>query len=152
MSFEGCCRVTGIGSLPVSDVDEALGIVFDYAPELPYVPQLPMLSPSEGMNEQMYEGLPGLVQEGAKWVIAQDERFFLGVDKLFQEFENPDSDAGAMSSEVSHGLAPFLERVKASGVAEAKAQVSGPVTVAILLRSTAEAAAKQLAEPHRLKA
>lgn len=28
----------------------------------------------------------------------------------------------------------------------------GPVTVAILLRSTAEAAAKQLAEPHRLKA
>jgi len=131
MAFEGRCRVTGIGSLACTEVDEALELVFEFAPDLPYLPQLPKLSRNEGMNEQMYEGLPGLTQRGGKWTIVTDESFFLAVDVLFQQFENPDEGAGAISKAYSAALAPFLERIRAGHFAEAKAQISGPVTVAM---------------------
>jgi len=133
MGFEGRCRVTGIGSLACTEVGEALDLVFELCPSLPYLPQLPRLSPHEGMNEQMYEGLPGLARREGKWRIVQDERFFLAVDELFQQYENPTENAGALSADRSAALAPFLERIRAEGVAEAKAQVSGPVTVAMSL-------------------
>jgi len=133
MGFEGRCRVTGIGSLATSSVEEALDFAFEFAPDLPYLPQLPRLSPNEGMNEQMYEGLPGLGRRDGKWLIVQDDAFFEAVAALFERFENPDDEAGRMSPRVSAALAGFLQRVKASGVAEAKAQVSGPVTVGMSL-------------------
>jgi len=135
MSFQGRCRVTGIGSLAVTSVEEALDFAFEFAPDLPYLPQLPKLSPNEGMNEQMYEGLPGLQQRDGKWVMVQDEAFFEGVAALFESFENPDDQAGRISPECSAALAGFLQRVRDSGVAEAKAQVSGPVTVGMSILS-----------------
>ena len=64
MSFEGRCRVTGIGSFACAGVDEAMAMVREFAPELPFLPQLPRLSPNERMNEQMYDGLPGAQQVG----------------------------------------------------------------------------------------
>ena len=133
MPFEGRCRVTGIGSLAVTGVEEALGMVFEYAPGLPYVPQLPKRSANERMNEQMYEGLPGAVQREGTWTIVQDEAFFLGVDRLFTEAMEPNDDSGAWSAGYCAALGPFLERIRAEGVAEAKGQVSGPVTVAMSL-------------------
>ncbi|MFP4057849.1 MAG: hypothetical protein ACLF0G_13365 [Candidatus Brocadiia bacterium] len=131
MAFEGRCRVTGVGSLPTPDVQEALDLVFEHCPGLPFLPQLPQRSRSEGMNEQMYEGLPGLVVRDGKPTVVRDEDFFLAVDQLFQDYESPREEAGAVSAECSAALEPFLERVAAAGVAEAKAQVSGPVTVAM---------------------
>ncbi len=133
MPFEGRCRVTGIGSLAVTDVEEALDIVFELAGGLPYLPQLPQLSPNERMNEQVYEGLPGLHERDGKWVIAQNDEFFLAVDRLFQQFEDPDANAGAFSPDHANALEGFLARVRESGAEEAKAQVSGPVTVAMSL-------------------
>jgi len=133
MPFEGRCRVTGIGSFACPSVEEALGMVFEFAPELPFVPQLSTRSRSEGMNEQMYEGLPGAQQRDGTWTMVQDEAFFLGVDKLFAEAEEPTHDSGAWSAECCAALEPFLDRIRAEGVAEAKSQVSGPVTVAMSL-------------------
>ncbi len=133
MGFECRCRVTGIGSLAVTSVEEALEFVFEFAPDLPYLPQLPRLSPNEGMNEQMYEGLPGLHHREGKWLVVQNDAFFEGVAQLFERFENPDDDAGRISPRCSAALSAFLQRVKASGLAEAKAQVAGPVTVGMSL-------------------
>jgi len=133
MPFEGRCRVTGVGSLAETRVDEALGLVFEFAPGLPYVPQLPKLSANERMNEQMYEGLPGATQCDGTWTMVQDDEFFLGVDRLFTEAMEPTDDSGAWSQEYCASLEPFLNRIRAGGVAEAKAQVSGPVTVAMSL-------------------
>ncbi len=133
MSFEGRCRVTGIGSFACAGVDEAMAMVREFAPELPFLPQLPRLSPNERMNEQMYDGLPGARQRDGTWTLVQDEAFFLGVDRLFTEWESPTEDSGAWSVASSAALEPFLAHVRAAGVAEAKAQVSGPVTVAMSL-------------------
>jgi len=133
MPFEGRCRVTGIGSFACTSVDEALGMVFEFAPELPFVPQLPKRARSEGMNEQVYDGLPGARQRDGTWTMVQDEAFFLGVDRLFGESGSPSEDSGAWSPQCCAALEPFLERVRAEGAAEAKSQVSGPVTVAMSL-------------------
>ena len=131
--FEGRCRVVGIGSLAVTSVEEALGLVWEFSPELPALPQLPKLSPHERMNEQMYDGLPGFQLRDGTPTIVQDESFFLGVDRLFTESAEPTMESGAWSRETCAALEPFLERVKAEGLTEAKAQVSGPVTVAMSL-------------------
>ena len=133
MAFEGRCRVTGIGSFACASVDEALAMVFELAPDLPFLPQLPKLSAAERMNEQMYEGLPGVQQRGGTWTMVQDEAFFLGADRLFEEWESPRAESGAWSAASCAALEPFLARVRQAGVSEAKAQVSGPVTVAMSL-------------------
>ncbi|MFW6161701.1 MAG: hypothetical protein ACODAJ_02975 [Planctomycetota bacterium] len=131
MSFEGRCRVTGIGSFACTSVDEALEMVFQYAPGLPFLPQLPKLSPNERMNEQMYEGLPGVQERDGTWTLVQDEAFFLGVDRLFGEWESPTEDSGRWTADYCASLEPFLVRLGQEGVEEAKVQVSGPVMVAM---------------------
>ena len=51
-------RVTGVGSLPHDDADEAATFVLASA-DLPYLPQLPNLDPSGGMLRQWGDGLCG---------------------------------------------------------------------------------------------
>ena len=53
---------TLIGSLPLSDHDEALGLVFDYTPDIPVWVQLPV-HVQEGMIAQFLPGMPGLAGE-----------------------------------------------------------------------------------------
>ena len=129
MAFLANCRATGIGSLPIPDVRSAVEAVFDTAPDLPYLPKLPKVSKNEGMNEQALEGFPGLVVEDGKLRHVQDEAFFLGVERLFAAYETGDDGAAALSPEYAHALEPFLAEIRARGTPEAKAQISGPVTV-----------------------
>ena len=51
-------RITGVGSLPHDDPVDAAAFVFSTA-DLPYLPQLPNLDPSEGMLRQWGDGLCG---------------------------------------------------------------------------------------------
>ena len=51
-------RITGVGSLPHDDATEAAAFVFGTT-DLPYLPQLPNLDPSEGMLRQWGDGLCG---------------------------------------------------------------------------------------------
>jgi len=51
-------RITGVGSLPHDDSTEAAALVFSTV-DLPYLPQLPNLDPSEGMLRQWGDGLCG---------------------------------------------------------------------------------------------
>jgi len=129
MAFLGNCRATGIGSLPHTDARAAVEAVFAFSPDLPYWPQLPKISPSEGMNEQALAGLPGLRIEGGKLRHVQDEAFFLGVEKVFAAYESGDASAAALAPESAHAFEPFLAAVRQRGVAEAKGQIAGPITV-----------------------
>ena len=51
---------TGIGSLPYKDYSEALDLVFQYCPEIPFWPQLPKKDVREGMMAQFSQNLPCL--------------------------------------------------------------------------------------------
>ncbi len=129
MTFLGNCRATGIGSLPHTDPAEAVQAVFDSAPLLPYWPQLPKVSPAEGMNEQALAGFPGLRVEGAKLRHVQDEAFFLGVEKVFAAYEAADAQAAALAPASASAFQPFLAALKDRPTPQAKGQIAGPVTV-----------------------
>ena len=51
---------TGIGSLPHTDSDKALDLIFKYTPQVPFWPQLPKRDKREGMVIQYSQGLPCL--------------------------------------------------------------------------------------------
>ncbi len=51
---------TGIGSLPYTNVNIALDMIFKYTPEIPFWPQLPQRDVKEGMMTQFSEHLPCL--------------------------------------------------------------------------------------------
>ena len=129
MAFLGNCRATGIGSLPHTDARAAVEAVFASSPDLPYWPQLPMVSAKEGMNEQALARLPGLRVEGGKLRHVQDEAFFLGVEKIFAAYESGDAEAAALAPESAHAFEPFIAAVRQRGVAQAKGQLAGPITV-----------------------
>ena len=129
MAFAGNCRATGIGSLPHTDAAEAIEAVFTSAPDLPYWPQLPNVSPKEGMNEQALAGLPGLQVEDGKLRHVQDEAFFLGTERIFAAYESGDASAAAMSPETACAFEPFAGALAARDGKEAKGQIAGPITV-----------------------
>jgi len=129
MVFLGNCRATGIGSLPHTDAAEAVAAVFACAPDLPYWPQLPKASRAEGMNEQALAGLPGLRITGdGRLRLVQDEPFFLAVEQVMVADAAGDAGAAAMAPESAAGLEPFLAAARERSLAEAKGQVSGPIT------------------------
>jgi len=130
MTFFGNCRATGIGSLPATDVREAVETVLAYCPDLPHWPQLPKLSKAEGMNEQALAGLPGLVITGeGRLRLVQDEAFFLGVERVMAAHAAGDASVAAMTPPAAAGFAPFVAAVRERGIRQAKGQVAGPITV-----------------------
>lgn len=59
--FKPRCRPLLIGSIPLTDAQAAVDLVFGATPEIPVWPQLP-LRPQEKMIPQFLPGLPGLTQ------------------------------------------------------------------------------------------
>ncbi len=152
MAFLGNCRATGIGSLPHARAAEAVEAVFASCPDLPYWPQLPKVSPREGMTEQAAVGLPGLrVEEGGRFRLVQDDAFLAGLEQLLAAYEaahvaQPPSGVGtagggcatsyppaALGPESAAAFAPFIQAVRARGIKEAKGQVAGPITVGMAI-------------------
>lgn len=103
-------RITGVGSLPHTDVREAVSFVAETT-DLPYLPQLPNRDASEGMLRQWAEGLCGAG--------GTDD----GIGLRYGELSEPPDEAfgGAMA---------MLERVEGP---ELKTQFAGPVTLYLAL-------------------
>ncbi len=129
ITFRGNCRATGIGSLPHTDPRAAVEAAFTFSPELPYWPQLPKVSPREGMNEQALAGMPGVRAENGKLRLVQDEAFYLGVEKIFTAYESGEAAAAALPPESACALDGFCTAVQERGVPQAKTQIAGPITV-----------------------
>jgi methionine synthase II (cobalamin-independent) len=103
-------RITGVGSLPHTDVHEAASFVAETT-DLPYLPQLPNRDASEGMLRQWAEGLCGAG--------GTDD----GIGLRYGEPSEPPDEAfgGAMA---------MLARVEGP---ELKTQFAGPVTLYLAL-------------------
>jgi len=134
MAFLGNCRATGIGSLPLAGIAEAVRAVFTYAPDLPYWPQLPRRARAEGMTEQAVSGLPGLrISDDGRLRLVQDEAFFAGAERLMAAWEAGDAAVAAMTPESAAAFDPFVAEAQSRGAREAKGQVAGPVTVGMAI-------------------
>ena len=119
-------QVTGIGSLPHLDPDEAVKFVAQFSPAIPFWPQLPQRSPAEGMIAQMLSPLLGLLDEQGP---AQFEIKSNSLDdfrrrlRVVEAVLNEDSAAGFFAFERACQGNKFPDATAFKG------QVTGPMTL-----------------------
>lgn len=132
---------TGIGSLPFTDVEEACSLVFQHVPEAPHWPQLPRVSPHEGMIDQFLEGMPGVLEEGGKAYLRALEPY-QEWEQFYKDYERGNLEAFAVSAERAQGLHAFLQEIgRRDPPPFVKGQVTGPITLGLSLKEQGGAAA-----------
>lgn len=132
---------TAIGSLPHSDVANAMKIVEDNFSQIPFWPQLAKFNRNEDMTVQFLEGVPGLVQTPEKiYLENESDEFFEGLENFFMDYEEIISNNNyellekyAVSEEYSSTFRPFLKIVEKNKPNYAKGQIVGPFTLATTL-------------------
>ncbi|MDD5595473.1 MAG: methionine synthase [Candidatus Omnitrophica bacterium] len=112
---------TGIGSLPYTDAEAALDLIFQCLPEIPFWPQLPKLNAKEGMVFQFTQNFPESSEEG--------------LEIFYEKIINKDLDYFQISPDYAQGLYAFKKRLeKQSDLLKAiefiKCQITGPFTAA----------------------
>jgi methionine synthase II (cobalamin-independent) len=142
--FIGNLRATTIGSLPLTDPQEATDLVFRYTPLLPSWVQLPR-HPGEGMLEQYNEGLPGIKDvDGRICFDTNDSGFEQAMLEFYEHYlgaveEHSDEslERFAISPNRARGFFSFVELLTArrSAVPDTvKCQITGPFTLATGLK------------------
>ena len=132
---------TGVGSLPFTNVDEGCEVIFQHVSEAPHWPQLPRLSPREGMIDQFLEGMPGVVEEGGKAYLRALEPY-QEWEQFYKDYEGGNLEAFAVSAERAQGLHAFLQEIgQRDPPPFVKGQVTGPITLGLSLKEQGGTAA-----------
>ncbi len=128
--------ITSIGSLPFTNVDEAIDLVFGCCPEIPFWPQLPKRSFYEGMYVQCLENVPSIVMNEAEGTVYVDTGSTEGIEQFYEDVQAADIDRFAISDSAAPGFYRLLERLgEVGGRAKfIKTQLSGPFTLGIGLK------------------
>lgn len=144
MFYPNCLPLL-IGSLPVTDHNQAVHMILEYTPEIPLWPQLPKF-PKEGMIRQFLTGFPGLVEINEKkyYIDAAREDFEEQMTAFYTDFmaceEDPlqieSSTRFKLGDDTAKGFAEFIGVISQTGhqAAAMKGQITGPVTVGIGVR------------------
>ncbi len=123
---------TGIGSLPYKDYSEALDLVFEYCPQVPFWPQLPKKDVREGMMAQFSENLPCLKVSGDGLYFdgrAQDSE----LERFYEQIISNNIEHFKIGRDFAVGLHGFYQRLEKVGVKDVqfiKCHVVGPFTFA----------------------
>jgi len=119
-----------IGSVPLTDAQEAWSLVLTYFPEIPAWPQLPCRSYLESMYTQFSERFPGVVLEGERIYVNREQDLNPGLERLYLAYLQGDTQYGAVGRDYAAGLALLLEdKVPFMQPLEAiKGQVTGPIS------------------------
>jgi methionine synthase II (cobalamin-independent) len=139
MDLDYNCLATGIGSLPLTDPDEAVALALRYLPEAPIWPQLPRRGVLEQMGGQYSEALPGLVAD------ASGERLWFDtsrdltpeLERFFERYLARDFEHFRISESHAAGLHAFMRALSARPPERArflKGHVTGPLTAGLLLK------------------
>lgn len=144
MKFEGRCLATGIGSLPMDDVEDSVRQILNRLPEIPFWPQLPSIGFSEQMVPQYCEGFPGIVEDGIK------ERVYVDAGRALNELEGfyekeMAGDIGAFGISPDHaaGLHSWIQELRRNRPPEltyVKGHVTGPITFGFTVKDESGAA------------
>lgn len=127
---------TLIGSIPLTDHQEALAWIFAHTPAIPLWPQLPGRR-EEGMLVQFMEGFPGLEKDGDRLYFDttsprfQDEMVAFFED-YFQVLADPTSLADsrfAVSEDRAAGLYALAQEASNHELTAVKGQITGPFTL-----------------------
>jgi hypothetical protein len=140
MTHEYNFLATGIGSLPLTDPDEAVALALRYLPEAPIWPQLPRRGYREHMGGQYAEGLPGLVEDPARegfWIDSSRD-LTAELERFFERYLARDLAHFAISARHAAGLHALLRALEAGGPPAGarflKGHVTGPLTAGLSLK------------------
>ncbi len=135
--FKPYCLPLLIGSLPIASHKEATDLIFQYTPDIPLWPQLPIYK-VEGMMQQFLPGLPGVTEAHGKTFVdttsdgcAEEQLAFyeeyLGVTEGILPLEE---SRFQLASEAAPGFFTFLQEARAQKetLVALKGQTTGPVT------------------------
>lgn len=149
MAFRPAGLATGIGSLPFTEPEEALELIWENLTEIPHWPQLPQRGREEGF---VFQFLNPLAKTGVLTVDAAAGRAFFDTAApawaecltefydLYLRAQGGDREAlaeFAFPREAAAGFYAFTEWVREKGVPEAlyfKGQLAGPLTVGFALK------------------
>jgi len=127
-------EITGIGSLPHRDPEEAVRFVFRYLERVPHWPQLPKRDKKEEMIRQFLEGMPGIREEDEKiWIVTPSDAPEEW-ERFYQDLQKEDLFPFGINPERAMGFYAFLESLKEKNFSFVKGQVVGPVTLGFSLK------------------
>ncbi len=145
--FKPSCLATGIGSLPFSNVQQALELIWSELPEIPHWPQLPRRGKMEHFINQFLRPLVDcglLVQHGESWRFDTSDDTCAACMTDFYTVCLPaeEKDSYCLKSfypslESASGFHAFISKAKNEGLDKAffvKGQIAGPLSVALELR------------------
>ena len=131
------CLPLLIGSLPLENHTEATKLIFDFTPEIPLWPQLPVYK-EEGMILQFIPGLPGVTTENGKIFIDTDSPTFeIDLLAFYEEYlmvteggASLDGSRFQLSRDVAQGFYTFLAEAEKGkqNLIGLKGQTTGPIT------------------------
>ncbi len=137
--FEGNGLAVLIGSLPVTNHEEAIRMVFEYTRDIPLWVQLPAY-PQEGMLVQFLPGIPGVVQnEDRVFIDATGPAFERDLLEFYEDYlavteagAPLDGTRFALTQENAKGFFTLLDVMKSAQrlPVALKGQITGPLTLA----------------------
>jgi len=135
--FTPSCAPLLIGSLPLKNHKEATELIFDYTPNIPLWPQLPVYK-EEGMILQYVPGLPGVTEsEGKLFIDTDGPSFEEELVGFYEEYLSVTEGAApieqsrfGLSKDVARGFYTFLEAAgeRKEQLTGLKGQTTGPIT------------------------
>ncbi|MBA4417212.1 MAG: hypothetical protein C0392_04785 [Syntrophus sp. (in: bacteria)] len=125
--------ITGIGSFPYTNIDEAIDLIFSTCKEIPFWPQLPKRSPDENMYSTFLEGVPCICVDETKGAVYMDTGKTEGIEKFYENYSAGNLDAFALSRKTAPGFFRFLERLPEvrEGARYIKGQLTGPFSMGL---------------------
>ncbi len=138
--FHANCDPLLIGSLPLTNYQQALELIFQYSSPIPLWPQLPK-NDKEGMVRQFVSGFPGLVDSTNRYSVdTSKEDFEQEMAEFYEDAMAIEGDPTllpgsrfSLGSDTASGFIAFLEYLKDHSATwkTLKGQVTGPVTSGI---------------------
>jgi hypothetical protein len=129
--------ITGIGSFPLTDVDETIDLIFSTCQEIPFWPQLPKKSPKENMYTTFLESVPCVrIDETKEALSYMDTEETKGVERFYEDYNNANLEAFRVSEDAAPGFYRFLDRLKEirNGIKIIKGQLTGPFSMGLGLK------------------
>lgn len=134
-------KATGIGTLPLADPEEAIGLIRRALPEIPFWPQLSARGPWEDMIVQSAPGLPWMKAdlEGRRVVIDAEADKIEALTGFYEADMAGELDRFGSDREVSPGYFALIESVTSEpgAVERFKGHVTGPVTFMMSVKDEA---------------
>ena len=128
--------ITGIGSLPFTDIDEAIDHVFSSCRQIPFWPQLPRRSFLEDMYVQCLEQVPSVVIDEQRQKVYVDTGATSGIERFYEDVDSGNLEPFRISEAAAPGFYRLLDRLPEiiGDVKIIKGQLTGPFTIGLGLK------------------